>query len=119
MKTPPIETDAEYRLRLMKAELNELDRHAVATVIGDGLDEIGLHVGVRRNGYFPDGPLALSPEVAEAAYMNAALYYLGTQGMDTAEDSVNATFLRAQAKGLAAVFQLFSDVMLRQRMTSR
>jgi len=54
MKKPPLETDFAYRLRLMKAELNELDRYAVATVIGEGLDEIGKHVCMRREGYFPD-----------------------------------------------------------------
>jgi hypothetical protein len=44
------ESDAAYRCRLIDAidRMNDLDRYAVQTVISEGLDVIGSHVGISR-----------------------------------------------------------------------
>lgn len=52
--TPPLkfsESDSSYRVRLIGHgnRMNDLDRYAVLTVIGEGLDAIGRHIEVRRN----------------------------------------------------------------------
>ena len=43
-------SDADYRCRLMDVidRMNDLDRYAVMTATGAGLDEIGRHVGIPR-----------------------------------------------------------------------
>lgn len=49
---PDLEPDASFRARLIEAfpRMNDLDRAAVSTVTGAGLDAIGEHVGIERSG---------------------------------------------------------------------
>jgi hypothetical protein len=46
------ESDASFRLRILwfGHKLSELDSFAVITVTGEGLDEVGRHVGMKREG---------------------------------------------------------------------